>query len=99
MGGGNRIMADRGWSWLVALLLLYKKMNKRIEFCVTLFRFNHHSLTANKFLDIKQKNCFSVKRCAKFVGHVQCPTVISHPANYELHRLTKLFTLNGMQYQ
>ena len=99
VGGGNRIMADRGWSWMVALLLRYKKMNKRIEFCVTLFQYNHHSLTTNKFLDIKQKNCFSIKRCAKFVGHVQCPTVISHPANYELHRLTKLFTLNRMQYQ
>lgn len=37
VSGGNRIMADRGWSWLVALLLLYKKMNKRIKFSLPCF--------------------------------------------------------------
>ena len=26
---------------------------------------------------IKQKKSFSIGRCAKFVGHVRCPTVIS----------------------
>ena len=27
--------------------------------------------------------CFSIGRCAKFVGHVRCLTVISHPALYK----------------
>ena len=58
VGGGNRIMADRGWSWMVALLLRYKKMNKRIEFCVTLFQFNHHSLTTKNFWTLSKKIVF-----------------------------------------
>ena len=54
---------------------------------MTLFRFNHYGLTTNKFsMDIvhtlSKRNHFSVGRYAKFVGHVQCPTVISHPGWY-----------------
>ena len=51
---------------------------------MTLFRFNYYGLTKNKFSsDIAQvlskRNRFSDRRCAKFVGHVRYPTVISHP--------------------
>ena len=58
-------------------------MKKRIEFS-WLFRFNHYGLTTNKIsTDIVQTlskiNHFSVGRCAKFLGHVRCPTVILRP--------------------
>ena len=31
---------------------------------------------------LSKRNCFSIKRCAKVIGHVwcRCPTVILHPA-------------------
>ena len=52
---------------------------------MALFRFNHYGSTKNKFLwDIvlvlSKRNRFFIRRCAKFVGHVRCPTVISHYA-------------------
>ena len=51
---------------------------------MTLFRFNHHGLTITKFSSdivriLSKRNRFSIGRCAKFVGHVRCPTAISHP--------------------
>ena len=51
---------------------------------MTLFPFNHYGLTTNKFSSdivrtLSKRNRVSVGRCAKFVGHVRCPTVISHP--------------------
>ena len=59
-------------------------MNKRNINFVTLFRFNHYGLTTNKFSSeivrtLSKRNQFSIGRCAKFVGHVRCPTVNSHP--------------------
>ena len=59
---------------------------------MTLFRFNHYGLTANKFLTdivrtLSKRNRFSIGHCAKFVSHVQCPTVISHPdKGLKVHR-------------
>ena len=52
---------------------------------MALFRFNHYGSTKNKFLSdivlvLSKRNRFSIRRCAKFVGHVRCPTVISHYA-------------------
>ena len=52
---------------------------------MTLFRFDHYGLTANKFSSdivrtLSKINRFSIGLCAKFVGHVRCPTVILHPA-------------------
>ena len=51
---------------------------------VTLFRFNHYGLTKNKFSSdtvwtLSKRNRVSIRRCAKFVGHVLCRTIISHP--------------------
>ena len=51
---------------------------------MTLFRFNHYGLTANKFSTdivrtLSKRNRFSIGPCAEFVGHVRCPTVIWHP--------------------
>ena len=51
---------------------------------MALFRFNHYGLTTNKFSTdivgtLRKRNGFSMGRCAKFVKHVRCPTVISHP--------------------
>ena len=51
---------------------------------MTLFRFNHYGLTTNNFSTdivrtLSKRNHFSIVRCAKFVGNVGFPTVISHP--------------------
>ena len=51
---------------------------------MTQFRFNHYGLTTNKFSTnivrtLSKRNSFSIRRCAKFVGHVRCPTIILHP--------------------
>ena len=46
--------------------------------------FNHYGLTTNKFSTdivriLSKINCFSIGDCATFIGHVRCPTIISHP--------------------
>ena len=52
---------------------------------MTLFWFNHYGLTTNKCSSsrivrtLSKRNHFSIVHCAKFVGYVQCPTVILHP--------------------
>ena len=67
------------------MLYYYFIKNKQANrIFVTLFRFNHYGLTANKFsMDIvwtlSKRNCYSIRCCAKLVGHVRCPTVILHP--------------------
>ena len=53
---------------------------------MTLFRFNHYSVTTKKFSSdivqaLSKRNRFSIGHCAKFAGHVRCPTVISHPVD------------------
>ena len=44
----------------------------------------YYRLTTNKFSTdivrtLSKRNRFFIGRCPKFVGHVRCPTIISHP--------------------
>ena len=62
---------------------------------MTLFRFNYYGLTTNKFSTdivrtLSKRNRFSIELCDKFVAHVRCPTIISHPA-FHLIALQVLF--------
>ena len=70
---------------------------------MTLLWFNHYGLTTNKFsMDIartlSKRNRFSMGRCAKFVGHVRCPTVICPlPLVFEILKFQKpLWACLGM---
>ena len=53
---------------------------------MTLFQFNQYDLTRNKFSSdivwtLSKRNRLSIGCCAKFVVHVRCPAIISHPTH------------------
>ena len=61
------------------MLYYYFKWISERNFC------NSFGLATNKFSTdivwtLSKRNCFSIGRCAKFVGHARCQTVISHHA-------------------
>ena len=88
------------------MLYCYFMKNEYVNrILVTLFRFNHYGLTTNKFSTnivrtLSKRNCFSVKRCAKFVGHIRCPTIISHPGRTVLLVQTEegISEVNGFSF-
>ena len=60
-----------------------------------MFWFNHYGLTTNTFSadiarTLSKRNGFSIRCCAKFVGHAWCLTVISHPERGEQISITSL---------
>ena len=66
---------------------------------MTLFQFNHYGLTENKFSSdivrvLSKRNRFSIGRCAKFVGHIQCLNIISQPA---IECFSLIYNLNGFK--
>ena len=60
---------------------------------VTLFWLNHYGLNTINCQRTLSRHRFSIGRRAKLAGHVQFPTVISHPAMKRMHLKKTLKTV------